>query len=290
MQTNMKWTNYHTHSKFCDGNATTEEMILSAIAKNVYAYGFSGHSPVPMESDWNMQNADLPEYFAQIEYLMNKYQDKILIFKGMEIDYIENLCGPKDFKTYNLDYCIGSVHYIKPFDDGTFCTVDHTAEKFKHGLVELFENDIKLFSAFYYQQVMNMISSDKPDIIGHIDLIKKFNKGNRFFDENETWYKKQVMEVLEVVKNQNVIIEVNTRGFYKNLTKQYYPSDWILKECKKMNIPVTISADAHTVSEINKEYENVANLLIETGYKEIMIYDSKGWYLVPFTNQGVTID
>ena len=35
--------NFHTHSSFCDGKNTPEEIILAAIDKGFYAIGFSGH-------------------------------------------------------------------------------------------------------------------------------------------------------------------------------------------------------------------------------------------------------
>jgi histidinol-phosphatase (PHP family) len=285
----MKWTNYHTHTKFCDGNAWPVQMIEKAIEQGVYAYGFSGHSPVPFESDWNMQMPELPEYFQQIDEIKEKYGSQIHVFKGMEVDYIAGLLGPKNFRQYNLDYIIGSVHYIKRYNTGDYCTVDHTADKFNTGLIELFDSKIEAFSKFYYQQVMDLLVSDKPDIVGHIDLIKKFNKGNRFFDENDNWYKMQVSEVLQIVKEQGVIIEINTRGKYKNLTDEFYPSDWILRECKKLGISVTISADAHTPAEISKEYENVAVLLNEIGIREIMILDNQGWRPVGFSEKGLDV-
>ena len=36
-------TNYHTHTTFCDGKSTVEEIVLSALAKGFDAIGFSGH-------------------------------------------------------------------------------------------------------------------------------------------------------------------------------------------------------------------------------------------------------
>ena len=37
----------HTHTTYCDGQHTTEEMVLAAINKGMKRIGFSGHSPRP---------------------------------------------------------------------------------------------------------------------------------------------------------------------------------------------------------------------------------------------------
>ena len=45
--------NFHTHTQFCDGKSTAEEMLLSAIDKGFSALGFSGHSQIE-SSFWSM--------------------------------------------------------------------------------------------------------------------------------------------------------------------------------------------------------------------------------------------
>ena len=40
----MRKVNLHTHTCFCDGKNTPEEMVISAIEKGMDVLGFSGHS------------------------------------------------------------------------------------------------------------------------------------------------------------------------------------------------------------------------------------------------------
>jgi len=247
----MYLTNYHTHTNFSDGNNTPEEMIQSAVNKNIKILGFSDHSPVPFFSDWNMKYENIFSYITEIETLKQKYSDKIEIYTGLEVDYIENITGVQNWKFLNLDYTIGSVHFLKKFETGEYFTCDFTKESFKKGLDEIFEGNIKTMISYYYEQINNMISECKPNVIGHINLITKFNKNNYFFDDNDIWYKNLVKQTLEIVKQNNCIIEINTRGFYKKLTNEFYPSDWILKECKNQKIPMMINSDAHHINEID---------------------------------------
>ena len=60
--------NFHTHTIFCDGADTPEEMVIKAIELGFTQLGFSGH----MDADIHM---DLPAYKREIARLQKKYQD-----------------------------------------------------------------------------------------------------------------------------------------------------------------------------------------------------------------------
>ena len=68
-------TNYHTHSTFCDGKNTAEEIILCAIEKNFDILGFSSHSMFPFSSDWHLPSNSHKEYADSIRSLAKKYSD-----------------------------------------------------------------------------------------------------------------------------------------------------------------------------------------------------------------------
>lgn len=46
--------NFHSHTQFCDGRATMAEFAAEAVAQGFTHYGFSPHSPVPIQSPCNM--------------------------------------------------------------------------------------------------------------------------------------------------------------------------------------------------------------------------------------------
>ena len=83
----MQLSNYHSHCLFCDGRSTPENFIRFAIAHKFRAYGFSSHSPLPFETNWNMSKDDMPEYLAEIERLKHKYKEQLEIYVGLEIDF-----------------------------------------------------------------------------------------------------------------------------------------------------------------------------------------------------------
>jgi histidinol-phosphatase (PHP family) len=122
-----------------------------------------------------------------------------------------------------------------------------------------------------------MVEIYHPTILGHLDLIKKNNGNSNFFNENEKWYRDAVFSLLEKIKKGNTVIELNTGGKYRGYTLDYYPSNWILKEIKDRNIPITVSRDAHDVKSLNYDYEESIRLLTMMGFKNISCFDGEKW-------------
>ena len=109
----MQLSNYHSHCTFCDGRSTPEDFIKFAVAHGFRAYGFSSHSPLPFETFWNMSKDDMPEYLTEIERLKKKYSDRLEIYVGLEIDFLDesyNASIPY-FRNLPLDYRIGSTFF-----------------------------------------------------------------------------------------------------------------------------------------------------------------------------------
>jgi histidinol-phosphatase (PHP family) len=276
----MKWTNYHSHSSYSDGKGEPELYALSAIKHQMYSYGFSCHSPVPFSSGWNMKFENLVAYINEINRLKEKYSKELKIYLGLEIDYVEGIIGISHYKNFGLDYSIGGVHFLGFMDDGSPWDFDRGKSWFEKGLNELFGGDIKKLVSHYYQQVINMLLTQKTDVLAHIDLIKKYNEGNIFFDEDEIWYKKLLTETLEIVKKTDTIIEVNTRGVLKKLNSEFYPSNAIIKQCQELKIPVCLSSDAHNSDDVMAFLPEARELLQSTGYQDLFIFDEQGWHPV----------
>ena len=82
-------SNFHSHCTFCDGRSHPEDFVKFAVARGFRAYGFSSHAPLPFETSWNMTKDDMPEYLAEIDRLKKKYERKIELYVGLEIDYLD---------------------------------------------------------------------------------------------------------------------------------------------------------------------------------------------------------
>ena len=278
---NMLLTNYHTHTCYSDGKSHPEEYIISAIEQKLYALGFSCHAPVPFKTNWTMKFEHLYSYLNELNNLKKKYDEKLKIFVGLEIDYVKGLCGYHQYKNIGLDYSIGGVHFLGFLNDGSSWDFDREKDWFIKGLDEIFNGDIKKLISFYYEQIQNMIETEKTAILAHLDLIKKFNSGNLFFNESSSWYRDIVFGLLDHVAISGTIIELNTRGVLKQLNSEFYPSGFILKRCLELKIPVCLSSDAHQPKDVLALLHEAGNLLKSIGYKEVFILEQNGWNPVP---------
>ncbi|MFO7613954.1 MAG: histidinol-phosphatase [Bacteroidales bacterium] len=272
--------NLHTHCHYCDGADEPEAYVKAALEAGFHTLGFSSHAPVPFKNNFAIQDRDsLQAYAYEIRELKEKYRDRINIFLGLELDYISGISG--DFEKYrqelSLDYTIGSVHLVRNHQHHDLWFIDGPkVESFDNGLHEIFGGDIRKAVTAYYAQVNEMLIREKPDIVGHFDKVKMHNR-NRYFREDERWYRSLVNETLEVIRQTGVIVEVNTRGIYKQRSQDLYPGRWILEEMLKMRIPVTLSADAHHPSEIDGYYPETMAILRELGFGELMYLSPQGW-------------
>ena len=270
--------NYHTHTSFCDGRQDAEEIVHKAIELGFKAIGFSGHAPSALNANWQMKPEGFIAYKKQINELRNKYRQLIQIYLGLEADFITDLASPLDFKNDKLDYIIGSVHFVKsPIVENKYLTIDASSELYQNGLSNYFDNDVKLLVKEYYKAVNEMVLNHTPDVIGHLDLVKKFNRNTKFFSENEKWYTAEVEKTIEIISKTNSIVEINTRGFYRNLTTEFYPSNYILNLCRELNVPVMINTDTHHSLELTLGKSEAIDLLKQLKFKSVKILFDNKW-------------
>jgi len=178
---------------------------------------------------------------------------------------------------YKLDYLIGSVHLVRHKNkDELWFTDGPDYRTYDQGLNELFGGDIKKAVTTYYHQLNEMIETQQFDIIGHFDKIKMHNR-DRFFKEDEHWYMALVSETLNLLQDRDLIVEVNTRGIYKQRSETTYPGLDILKQIKKLRIPVMVNSDAHKPHELDGEFAYSFSLLKEAGIDEVVYFKGNGW-------------
>ena len=269
--------NYHTHSCFCDGSDEPESYVKRAVELGLCAIGFSSHAPVGFENSFALKQDKLDDYIQNIEKLKFKYKGIIEIYSGLEVDYFQDTELMTDIKKLNLDYIIGSVHSIKHRKSGKYLGIDCSQEECSKIIDDNYNGDGKKFVIEYYSLVRDMINYLKPAIIGHLDLLKKNNINNIYFSENEDWYRDEVVKTLKTALKAGSIIEVNTGGMARNYINTTYPGPWVLRIARDMNVPVTLSSDAHSPEFINAYFNYAADVLKKAGYSNISILKNSKW-------------
>lgn len=276
-------SNYHTHTTYCDGRAHVEEVVKRAVELKMVNIGISSHAPVPFETDWTMKPHRLFSYCRDVRDAQIAYHDAINVFLGLEVDYIPGALGSSSphIARLGLDYTIGSVHFMGVLEDGTHWTVDGERKELADGIDASFGGDSRAAVVRYYEAVGELVEQHAPHIIGHIDLIKRFNTDESLFSEGDDWYRSAVLHAVERIARSDSCVEINTGGISRGYTAELYPSEWIARECFHRNIPMIVSADAHDPQHLTAHFAEAIELMKRVGYRKQRVLTGAGWRLAP---------
>ena len=277
----MKYACLHTHTGFCDGKGNVETFCQAAFEKGLCSLGFSAHAPIERKTGfpktgWTMPEELLEEYIDAVNAAKHRWQDKLSIYLGLEVDFIEGLIGPadKDYREMGLDYIIGSVHYVAPSRGAPF-TVDAPPEEVDQGIYESYGGDALAWVEAYWDSLEALIRSGGFDFLGHPDLIKRNNSRNRLFSENSDPYRKRAVKAANLAGEYQVTIEVNTGGMNRGSTDSPYPSLPLLKLFRENNVPAIINADAHNPGDLDGHYSQARTLLLDAGYSKTVLFGGR---------------
>ena len=253
--------NLHTHSTYCDGKSTLRETVEEAIKKGFSYIGFSGHGNVYFDESYCMSKEGEAKYFAEVNSLKEEYKGKIRILCGVEHDIVS--LPP----VHNYDYIISSSHYIKTGD--TFSDVDASKEIQQDCIDKFYGKDPYAYAEEYYKTVAKL----RGDVIGHFDLITKFDRNNEIFNPKEERYKKAVLSALEELLEAKQILEVNTGAMSRGYKDIPYPDIWILEEIKKRGGRIILTSDCHHAQNLDFGFETAEKMLAEIGFTDFYNID-----------------
>lgn len=267
-------SNPHTHTVYCDGQNTPEEMVLAAVGQGFSSLGFSGHSYTPFDKSCSMSESGTAAYRKEVSTLKGLYRTQIELFLGIEWDYYSQI----DRGQY--DYTIGSVHYLQG-DSGKFYCVENTPEEMQEAVNLLCGGDGLKLAKRYYALLAEMALKNRPDILGHFDVLKKLNSGNRFFDEDSARYRTAALEAVDAAAEAGCICEINTGGVYRGYRKDPYPSPFLLKRMAEKGVPVILSSDAHDPGALGFQLEETAELARSCGFASVKVLQDGGFKDIP---------
>ena len=257
----MKLSTYHAHTNFCDGKESAEEMIVGAIKLRCPEIGISGHSPLPFESTWAMKEEIIPEYVKTLKGLRKKYKDEIKVYIGIEQDYYSKA------PNWKPDYIIGSVHYIEV--NGEYLPVDQSAEATKHNIEAYFDNDPYAYCEAYYDLVADLYNKTKCDIIGHFDLVLKFNEKMPLIDTSHPRYVEAVNKALEALLQTPAHFEINTGGISRGYRTKPYPDEPVILYISQTGHKFVLTSDAHESFHIGWLLDEFARIFDNMNIKYI---------------------
>jgi histidinol-phosphatase (PHP family) len=249
--------NFHTHTTWCDGSDTPEAFIQAAIARNFDSIGFSSHAMLPENVlDWVLTPEKALAYAKEIRALAAKYAGAIRVFCGVEADYIPGGANP-DRATYaaiSPDYIIGSIHFVTA-PDGAIVCVDNTPKDLTDGISAHFGGSVEAYIRAYFRQVREMVSRFDFDIVGHLDLVRKFNVKNPYFDESCDWYAEELLKTADAVAASGKLVEVNTGAISRGWLDDAYPSAAFRDLLRQRGVKFVLSSDAHAADAIDCAFD-----------------------------------
>ncbi len=254
--------NLHTHTTFCDGRDTPEEMIETAIQKGFDSLGFSSHAKTLIGDDCELSS--LSGYKDEILRLRDKYKDKIEILFGTELDYYSEKVMPD----LDFDYKICSVHYS--YENGVYVSYDHSYEMSVQYIKECFSGDSMAYAKHYYEILSDMPNKIRGDFVGHFDLVTKFSeKHPELFDTESDIYRSLALDALYAVREKMEFFEVNTGVIGRGHRKMPYPAPFILDEMKKLDCKLIITSDCHNRSFLDVGFAEAREYVKAHGFDTV---------------------
>lgn len=237
---------YHVHTNYCDGKSKPRETINRALELGFSELGFSGHGYTFCGEDYCMPEKSQKMYVEEIRKLAEEYKGRINILCGVERDYF-GADAPW------ADYIIGSVHHLE--FDGEYISVDGSEAGLVAAADKYCGGDIIAFCEVYYEYVARLCEKLSPDIIGHFDLVTKYNEGGRLFDEEDPRYVAAWKAAADKLIESGVPFEINTGAISRGYRKSPYPSAEQVKYIASNGGKFILTSDCHAAENLALEFD-----------------------------------
>lgn len=273
----------HAHTCFVDGADTPLAMAQAAAAAGLASFGLSEHGFVPPEAALSpgeepcwLTEADTPRYLAAARAAQAVVAGRLAVYVGLELDsYGFDACAVRE----QLDYCIGSVHLL-PGEGGLF-SVDASRETLLAAIRRCYGGDPLRLAARYYAEVAAFATRCRPDILGHIDLITKFDEGGTLFSEAGRAYRILALAAVDAAVEAGCLIEINTGAIARGYRQTPYPRRFLLERVRARGGRIVLSSDAHSAAAVACGLADAAALARSVGFTEYQRLTPEGFVPAP---------
>ncbi len=238
--------NYHTHTKWSDGERSPEDVVKEALSKGLEEIAITDHLTIlPRGPEpYSIKPEEIEKYLDTIDELADRFEGRITVRRGVEVDYIRETRKLVDdiLSSLDLDLVLGSVHFV----DGICIDKDPSLWE---GITQ--EKVNKIYSR-YYELLAEAARSDLFDVVAHFDLPKKYGRMSNV----------DPLPAIEEVSSQGLSVEINTSGL-RYACKEIYPSKKIVEELRQRGVPFTVGTDAHRVEDVTSGIPEASRLIEE---------------------------
>ncbi|MCL3780293.1 histidinol-phosphatase HisJ family protein [Prolixibacteraceae bacterium JC049] len=253
----------HMHTQFSDGKDWHTDHIARAKELGIRKMGIADHiclEPVK----WAVDSDQIANMTNRMVELKKENSDEFNLLFGIEVDYfpgreqeIQSI-----IELIPVDYAIGSIHFLGDWNYDTD----------KNGYED---KDIDALYHHYFETVQKAAQSGLFDILGHLDLIKKF----------QIWPNSNMTELYrktaQVIAENDVVVELNTSGIDRPCG-EFFPNREILELLCEHGVKVTMGSDAHRTEQVGRHFQRGIELLQEIGFKELCYFEKRKRYSIAF--------
>lgn len=257
----------HTHCTFCDGKDDPEDVVCAAIEKGFTDIGFSSHGYNQPIDVCSLDDEREIAYIETIRHLKKKYAGRINVWLGIE----EDLMG-RVYDLAGFDYIITSVHFV-PSKDG-MTPVDYDEATARKLINESYDGDFLAYARAYYDEVARIASRPEADIVGHVDLLMKYNEAGKMFDFDDPKYLELAFSAIDKLIAAGKIFEVNTGAISRGYRSDPYPHITLLKYIHDHGGRITLTSDCHDCAKLDCAYPHALDIIRSAGFDTVYVFDS----------------
>ena len=263
-------SNAHTHSRWCDGADAIPAMVEAARTFGFVSLGFSGHARQGFDPAYSMAPDAQASYFAQLRALQAAPEPGFpRLWAGLEVDALAH----EDLRRADYDeadYVIGSAHYLCESWQGMPVAVDGDPALLRRYVDEVYHGDGLAMASDYFDIEVQALLRDRPPIIGHFDLLRKYAAPLSLFDEADPAYRRLALCALERAFPCGGVLEINTGGMARGYLPTPYPTPELLWAWRELGGQITLTSDCHDRRYLAHAFPEAAALARQAGFRTVL--------------------
>jgi histidinol-phosphatase (PHP family) len=270
--------------EFCDhGHGTLRQNIEAAVEFGYHTFGVAEHAPrsearflFPEETaqGWSVAKIrrDFDRYSHALRALADEFKDRLTVPRGFEAEmvprarYVDDMLRLRE--KYKFDYIVASVHWVGDI------IIDYNEYEYRRAVNA--SGGAEALNVRYYEALAEMVQALRPEVVGHLDVIRKYAAPGDPFDTPPI--REAVGHALRVIKSSGAILDINTAPYRKGKSEPF-PGEWIIDTVRELELDVCFGDDSHGPSDVGAGLEQARAYLLQHGFRAVtyLARDGQGW-------------
>ena len=197
-----------------------------------------------------------------------EFGDRLAVLRGFEAevvptdDYVDRMLSLRS--CHDFDYIVGSVHHVNGI------SIDESGELYRAAVDA--SGGFEPFAERYYDTVRRMIEGLRPEIVGHLDLVKLHAPAGA--DQATGRIRRAAAGALDAARAHGCILDLNTAAWRKGL-EDPYPSPWLVRLASATGLSFCFGDDSHGPAQVGFGLERAKRYLLAHGVTAITVLERR---------------